>query len=169
LSFHRALKDGVTQLEIDLPSISIYTVLGGDQSKTQFDDFDTVQEEFNKNRDRCIELLPNLARSIKPIYFILPDLKEVELTKEEWTGQRFRQARVLTTSIEPVADYYSYMAGESSYAKIWGATFASGVSSLLGGSSGDASLLEAIKNHYLMKWKHQNYKRKNCELLLARE
>jgi hypothetical protein len=52
----------VTQLEIDFPSL-----LGGDQSKTQFGDFDNVPE-LNK--------------------------KEVELAKEEWTGQRFRQARV---------------------------------------------------------------------------
>jgi hypothetical protein len=128
------LKDGVTQLELDFPPL-----LGGDQSKTQFDDFDNVQE-LNKNRDWCIELLPNLAQSITPIWFILPDLKEVELAKEDWMGQRFRQAGVFTC-IEAVADHYSSMAGESSYAKPWGSTFASGMSSLLGGSSGDAGLL----------------------------
>jgi hypothetical protein len=131
-SLEQALKDGKTQLEMEFPPL-----LGGDQSKSQFDDFDNVQE-LNKNRDWCIELLPNLSNAIKskPIWFILPDLKEVELAKEEWGGQRYRQAGVFS-SIEAVASHYS----EESYAKPWGATFASGMSQWLGGSDGDAGLL----------------------------
>ena len=128
-SIQKALKNGLLKLEIDFPPL-----LGGDQSKTQFDDFDNVQE-LNKNRDWCIELLPTLTTT-KPNWFILPDLKEVELAKEEWGGQRYRQAGVFT-SIEAVTDHYS----SDGYAKPWGATFASGMSNLLGGSEGDSGLL----------------------------
>ena len=124
----QALKDGVTQLELEFPPL-----LGGENSKTQFDDFDNVQE-LNKNRDWCIEWLPTL--SLKPIWFILPDLKEVELAKKDWGGQRYRQAAQFT-SIECVTEYYT----KESYSKPWGATFASGMSALLGGDKGDAGLL----------------------------
>jgi hypothetical protein len=67
---------------------------------------------------------------------ILPDLKEVELAKEDWGGQRYRQAAQFT-SIEAVTNHYT---GES-YSKPWGATFASGMSSLFGGDKGDAGFL----------------------------
>lgn len=136
-SLEKALQDGVKQLEIEFPPL-----LGGDKSKTQFDDFDNVQE-LNKNRDWCIELLPSLASKIvqdkeSSIWFILPDLKEVELAKEEWVGQRYRQAATFT-SIEAVTEHYSSSSGD--YSKPWGATFASGMSQLLGGSGGDSGLL----------------------------
>lgn len=121
----KALKDDVKQLELEFPPL-----LGGDQSKTQFDDFDNVQE-LNKNRDWCIEWLPTLTATTKPIWFILPDLKEVELAKEEWGGQRYRQAAQFT-SIEAITNFYT---GDS-YSKPWGATFASGMSNLLGGEKG---------------------------------
>jgi hypothetical protein len=128
-SLQKALQNGVTQLEVEFPPL-----LGGDQSKSQFDDFDNVQE-LNKNRDWCIELLPSLSTTIiQPVWFILPDLKEVELAKEEWGGQRYRQAAQFT-SIEAVTEYYG------DYDKPWGATFASGMSSFLGGSDGDSGLL----------------------------
>lgn len=132
-SFQQALQDGVTQMELEFPPL-----LGGDKSKSQFDDFDNVQE-LNKNRDWCIEWLPTLP--VKPVWFILPDLKEVELAKEEWGGQRYRQAAQFT-SIEAVTNhYYEIVGGKVSYNKPWGATFASGMSSLLGGGNGDAGLL----------------------------
>jgi len=124
----QALKDGVTQLEIEFPPL-----LGGDKSKSQFDDFDNVQE-LNKNRDWCIEWLPTLSK--RPIWFVLPDLKEVELAKDDWGGQRYRQAAQFT-DIESVTNYY----GKESYSKPWGATFASGMNSLFGGNKGDAGLL----------------------------
>jgi hypothetical protein len=128
-SLQKALQNGVMQLEVEFPPL-----LGGDQSKSQFDDFDNVQE-LNKNRDWCIELLPTLSTTIvQPIWFILPDLKEVELAKEEWGGQRYRQAAQFT-SIEAVTEHYG------NYDKPWGATFASGMSSFLGGSDGDSGLL----------------------------
>jgi hypothetical protein len=123
-----AIADGVKQIELEFPPL-----LGGSSSKSQFDDFDNVQE-LNENRDWCIQFMVKLDS--KPVWFILPDLKEVELAKEEWTGKRYRDAAVWS-SIEAVTDHY----GEGSYAKPWGATFASGMSSLLGGSKGDAGLL----------------------------
>lgn len=126
----QAIQDGQTQLELEFPPL-----LGGAKSKSQFDDFDNVQE-LNQNRDWCIELLPKLNNEVSPIWFILPDLKEVELAKEEWAGQRYRQA-ASWSSIEAVADHYS----EGDFAKPWGATLALGMNSLLGGDKGDAGLL----------------------------
>ncbi len=133
-SLQQALQNGITQLELEFPPL-----LGGDQSKSQFDDFDNVQE-LNKNRDWCIQWLPSL--STKPVWFILPDLKEVELAKEEWGGQRYRQAAQFT-SIEAVTNAYAAKDSRSStsYSKPWGATFASGMSSLLGGGNSDSGLL----------------------------
>ena len=156
----QALQDGKTQLELEFPPL-----LGGDQSKTQFDDFDNVQE-LNQNRDWCVQLLPSFAsiqsswnknNKNKNIWFILPDLKEVELCKEEWTGQRYRQAAVYT-SIEAVTSHYSDKTkgkifktkaasatgsggGDEGYSKPWGATFAGAMNQLLGGSDGDSGLL----------------------------
>lgn len=136
----RSSPNGSVLWELEFPPL-----LGGDQSKSQFDDFDNVQE-LNKNRDWCIEWLPSLesATSTKsPIWFILPDLKEVELAKDEWAGQRYRQA-AKWTSIEAVSNHYSNSGDSSSaasYNKPWGATFASGMSALLGGKEGDSGLL----------------------------
>lgn len=134
-SLQQAIKDGVTTLEFEFPPL-----IGGDKSKSQFDDFDNVQE-LNKNRDWCIELLPSLAQGMKSIWFILPDLKEVELAKDEWGGQRYLQAATFS-SIEAVTQHYSGVAGNAEdYAKPWGSSIASGMSQLLGGDRGDAGLL----------------------------
>ena len=141
-ALQQALKDGKKELEIEFPPLL--------ESKSQFDDFDNIQE-LNKNRDWCIEWLPTLSNtfgSSGPVWFVLPDTKEVELAKQEWTGQRYRQAAVFT-SIEAVTQFYSSSPGSSStkdgsdqnYSKPWGATFAAGMSQLLGGGSGDSGLL----------------------------
>lgn len=133
-SLQKALSDGLSELEIEFPPLL--------ESKSQFDDFDNVQE-LNKNRDWCIEWLPTLSNVVNPIWFILPDTKEVELAKEEWTGQRYRQA-ASWSSIEAVTQAYSgggATGGEADeYSKPWGATFASGMSKFLGGG-GDSGLL----------------------------
>jgi Domain of unknown function (DUF1995) len=123
-----ALRDGLKTMEIEFPPL-----LGGAKSKTQFDDFDNVQE-LNQNQDWCVQLAPLLG--IKPIWLIFPDLKECELAKEQWTGQRYRQAAVFT-SLEEVTQHYTQ---GKAYSKPWGATFASGMNQLLGGG-GDAGLL----------------------------
>ena len=131
VAVQRAIKDGVKQLEIEFPPL-----LGGDKSKSQFDDFDNVQE-LDKNRDWCCQLCPMLSSGMnKPIWLVFPDLKECELAKNEWSGQRYRQSAVFT-SIEAVTKQYS--GGEST--KAWGESFASGMSQLLGGRNGDAGLL----------------------------
>ena len=93
-ALQRALKDGILLQEIEFPPLL-------DSGKTQFDDFDNVQE-LNKNVDWCVELLPKLDEEI---WFLLPDLKECELAKEQWKGQRFRNAAKFTT-IEAVTNHY---------------------------------------------------------------
>lgn len=135
----QALRDGVKTMECEFPPL-----LGGDKSKTQFDDFDNVQE-LNKNQDWCVQLAPMLG--IKPTWLIFPDLKETELAKEEWQGQMFRQAGVFTC-LEEVTQHYTEGTGQE-YAKPWGATFASGMSKLIGGGEdsgllGDQSALDSL-------------------------
>jgi hypothetical protein len=144
-SLQQAMKDGLTELEIEFPPLL--------ESKSQFDDFDNIQE-LNKNRDWCIEWLPTLSTAISknPIWFVLPDTKEVELAKEEWKGQRYQQAAAFT-SIQAVTEYYSSSSSASSatekdgeYSKPWGATLASGMSQLLGGGKGDSGLLGDLES-----------------------
>lgn len=123
-----AIQDGIMTMEVEFPPL-----LGGENSKTQFDDFDNVQE-LNQNQDWCVQLAPMLG--VTPTWMILPDLKECELAKEKWTGQIYRKASVFTC-LEQVTQFYS---GDD-YKKPWGATFAAGMNSLLGGDDGDAGLL----------------------------
>merc|ERR1719343_1828099 len=116
-------KEPPTLLELEFPPL-----IGGEQSKTQFDDFDNVQE-LNQNRDWCVQWLPTLSNEAfnnqKDIWFILPDTKEVELCKEEWKGDLYRNAAVFS-SIESVAQHYFSAGGSSNgggegYSKPWGA------------------------------------------------
>jgi hypothetical protein len=131
-SLQKALNDGLTELEIEFPPLL--------ESKSQFDDFDNVQE-LNKNRDWCIEWLPTLSNSINPVWFVLPDTKEVELAKEEWAGQRYRQAASFT-SIQAVTESYGSSEDDTGeYSKPWGASLATGMSQFLGGGNGDSGLL----------------------------
>ena len=147
-SLIHALKDEKKTLEIEFPPL-----LGGEKSKSQFDDFDNVQE-LNKNRDWCIELLPDLSNALmnpgngggkgkQPLlWFVLPDLKEVELAKEEWGGRLYRQAAKFTCIEIVTKHYYSSLEdgkddeNNNSYAKPWGSTIASGISSLFFGGGG---------------------------------
>ncbi|KAL3924441.1 MAG: hypothetical protein SGARI_006035, partial [Bacillariaceae sp.] len=140
----QGLKDGRLCLEVEFPPL-----LGGDAAKSQFDDFDNVQE-LNKNRDWCVELLPSLnsklnnnkGRDNNNVWFILPDLKEVELCKDEWGGKRYRDAASFS-SIEAVTEHYSGNGGSGSgdgggeYSKPWGATFAGFANQLVSGGGGD--------------------------------
>jgi len=115
-AFTAAKRDKLRLVEIDFPPL-----LG--EGKTQFDDFDNAQE-MDKNRDWCVEFMPSLSG--EDIWFLLPDVKEVEICKEEWTGQRYREAAKYTT-IEKVTDEYA-----SDYTKPWGATIAAAVQSATG-------------------------------------
>jgi hypothetical protein len=114
-----AQRDGKRLLEVDFPPLLA-------EGKTQFDDFDNIQE-LEKNRDWCVELLPMLSSSTKNsnTWFLLPDLKEVQLCKQEWTGQRYQGAATFS-SIEAVTNHYT----QGDFSKPWGATFASGMQSL---------------------------------------
>jgi hypothetical protein len=144
----KGLGDGKKQLELEFPPL-----LGGEGAKSQFDDFDNVQE-LNKNRDWCVELLPSLAQKYNNIWFVLPDLKEVELCKDEWGGKRYRDAASFT-SIEAVTEHYSGSGGGDGggqeYSKPWGATFAGFANQLVGGGEsgsgllGDKRALDALK------------------------
>lgn len=114
----QALKDGVMQLELEFPPL-----FGGDQSKTQFDDFDNVQE-LNANRDWCVQFLPSLMMAC---WLLFPDDKECELAKQEWTGQRYRQAAQFT-SLRAALE-----ATGAPLTKAWGTTIASLANKVTGG------------------------------------
>jgi hypothetical protein len=140
-----AISAGLTKLEIEFPPL-----LGGDQSKSQFDDFDNVQE-LDKNKDWTMLLAPLfLGESMYQngkTWLIFPDLKECELAKVEWAGQRYREATF--TTIEAVTNYYLTTTGLSEsnsaatgYDAPWGSSLMSNLSKLIGGGNGqDAGLL----------------------------
>jgi hypothetical protein len=132
----RAIRDGVTQIELDFPCF-----VGGDQSKTQFDDLDNLQE-LDANRDWCVQLLPTISNKKRDVWFILPDDKECELAAKEWTGQRFRQAAKFTS----IRAAIMATAGEDQYSKAWGSSIASVVSKLSGGDGilADSSTLDEL-------------------------
>jgi Domain of unknown function (DUF1995) len=68
----------------------------------------------------------------------LPDLKEVELAKNEWTGKRYRDAASFT-SIETVTQHYAASSSSTSqeYSKPWGASFAAFANQLLNDGGGN--------------------------------
>ena len=68
-------------------------------------------------------------------WLIFPDLKECELAKSDYPGQRYREATF--TTIEAVANSNS---GEG-YDAPWGANLMAGLSKVIGGDDGDAGLL----------------------------
>jgi hypothetical protein len=144
-AFEKAIRDGATRLELDFPPL-----MGGDKSKTQFDDFDNLQE-LNANRDWCAQFLPTLAgsgagstTSKRDIWFVLPDDKECELAKIEWTGQRYRQAAKFTS----IRAATCATAGTDKYALAWGSSIASTVNKLQGGDGilADSSTLDNLND-----------------------
>ena len=139
----RALRDGITQLEIDFPPF-----VGGDQSKTQFDDYDNLQE-LNANRDWCVQLLtaaPTLATTRKTKWLIFPDDKECELAKQAWGGQLYRKAAKFTSIRAAVLQAVNN--DESQYTKAWGSTIASTMNKLTGGDGilADSSALDDLSS-----------------------
>ena len=141
-------------LEIEFPPLLF-------KGKSQFDDFDNVQE-LDLNRDWCIEWLPLLRNSKNRnkndnavVWLILPDVKECELAKQEWKGSRYRDAAQFTT-IEAVTRHYATTTSatlnadtnNNNYKKPWGATFASGMSNLFTGGGdllGDSGALDQLE------------------------
>ncbi|KAL7546732.1 hypothetical protein ACHAWF_010062 [Thalassiosira exigua] len=134
-----AIADGVKKIEIEFPPL-----LGGSQSKSQFDDFDNIQE-LDKNKDWTMQLAPMFlgegAYQKGKTWLIFPDLKECELAKKEWAGQRFQEATF--TTIEAVTNYFANgsSSGAGGYDAPWGANLMSGLSKMMGGEDGDAGLL----------------------------
>ena len=80
-----ALSDDLKKIEIEFPPL-----LGGSQSKSQFDDFDNIQE-LDKNKDWTMNLAPMFLGENDyqkgKTWLIFPDLKECEIAKKEWAGQ----------------------------------------------------------------------------------
>lgn len=131
-------------LEIEFPPL-----LGGDKSKSQFDDFDNIQE-LDSNKDWTMQFAPLFFDSTTnsgneyidgKTWLIFPDLKECELARVEWQGSRYNAATFST--IEAVTEFLD---GEGSYSAPWGAAIAKGVNSIMGSATasdkeGDAGLL----------------------------
>jgi len=130
-----ALKDNLRLIEIEFPPL-----IGGDQSKSQFDDFDNVQE-LDKNKDWAIQFAPYFStvstdyRNGKT-WLIFPDTKECELARYEWKGSRYQESTF--TTIEAATNF---LCGVGSYEGPWGANIVGGLSKILGGKDGDAGLL----------------------------
>jgi hypothetical protein len=148
-----AIGDGIVLLEVEFPPL-----IGGDKSKSQFDDFDNVQE-LDRNKDWTMLFVPPFCASNPDLYgnkqawLIFPDTKECELARAEWAGARYRDAATFTT-IEAATNFGSSSgstsAGSSkSYDAPWAANFASGMSKLLGqedaGFLGDKGSLDPLE------------------------
>lgn len=88
-----------------------------------------------------MQLVPSLSvPKGSDCWLILPDDKEVELAKDEWTGQRYRSA-CRFTSIRAAVE-----AAGAPLKLAWGSTFASAVNKLQGGDGilADSSTLDAL-------------------------
>ena len=143
----RAVNEATKSNSVRLMEIEFPPLLGGDKSKSQFDDFDNIQE-LDCNKDWVVQFAPTLSC---PSWLIFPDVKECEITKKEWQGKRYTQSSTFTT-IETVVDFVG-----SKYDAPWGANLVSGISKTFGkdgqdlGLMGDASTLDdlpsATENH----------------------
>ena len=149
MAIDAAISSNMKRIEIEFPPL-----LGGSQSKSQFDDFDNIQE-LDKNKDWTMLLAPTfLGEKIYQngkTWLIFPDLKECEIAKEEWAGQRYTACTF--TTIEAVTNYVSSSTGDSNgvagdtegggggYDAPWGSSLMSGLSKIMGGEKGDAGLL----------------------------
>lgn len=131
----QAIADGLDKLEIEFPPLS-------DSGKTQFDDFDNVQE-LNANRDWCVQLIPLLKRA-KVTWFVLPDDKECELASQEWTGQIYRKDTRFT-SLRAACEAVSGV-DNSVYRKAWGSRLVETMNKMQGGDGilADSSTLDFL-------------------------
>lgn len=148
----RALAEERTLLELDFPAI-----IGGDLSKTQFDDLDSFTE-LDSNRDWCCQWLPHLVSTTthvkkggRDVWLVLPDDKECELAKNEWNGRRYRDAARFT-SLRAACEAClattttSTETTSTGYTQAWGTTFASTFNKLTGGDGilGDSNALDPL-------------------------
>jgi len=130
-----AIADGMHKLlEIEFPPL-----LGGYESKSQFDDFDNVQE-LDRNKDWTVQFAPMFLEDSKiknrqkfgggKTWLIFPDLKECELARKEWAGARYTEATFTTLQ---AATEFSTSIGSTDlgeYDAPWGAAIANSVNSL---------------------------------------
>jgi len=136
----RATRDGLKLLELDFPPL-----VGGDKTKTSFDDFDNLQE-LDANRDWCVQFAPLVSNSKRSLWLVFPDDKECELAAKEWTGKRFRDAAKFTSIRAACSAVMGEEEFESKTAKAWGSTFASTFNRLTGGDGilADSSYLDNL-------------------------
>jgi len=129
--------EGVQLLEIEFPPL-----LGGSSSKSQFDDFDNVQE-LDSNKNWAIQFAPlflteddNSPYGNGKTWLIFPDLKECELARIEWPGKRYMAATF--TTLKAATEFLVSGGGESKgYSAPWGAALAEGFNKILGSTSSD--------------------------------
>ncbi len=140
-----ALRDGLRRIEFEFPPL-----LGGAKSKSQFDDYDNVQE-LNANKEWTMLFAPKFLGDAMyqggRTWLIFPDLKECELAKGEWTGRRYTEATF--TTIEAATDRLASLSGGEGgggYDAPWGSGLVSGLSKIMGGANGDAGLLGDVKS-----------------------
>ncbi len=125
-------------LELEFPPL-----LGGSKTKTQFDDFDNVQE-LDSNKDWTVQFAPmfittnnnnnNSEYKDGKIWLIFPDVKECELARKEWQGGRYQTSTY--TTIEAATEF---LVGSGSYSAPWGAAIANGVNQIMMGSNDGGS------------------------------
>jgi len=130
-------KQTVQLLEIEFPPL-----IGGSSSKSQFDDFDNVQE-LDSNKNWAIQFAPlflteddNNARSPfanGKTWLIFPDLKECELARTEWPGKRYMAATF--TTLKAATEFLVKGDDGGGYAAPWGAALAEGFNKILGSTS----------------------------------
>jgi len=136
-----ASRDGLKLMELEFPPL-----VGGDESKSQFDDFDNIQE-LDRNKNWVIQFAPTIpsdllgeANDRSKLWLIFPDLKECEIARIEWQGARYKESTY--TTIEEATNFLGRSGGGGSkYDAPWGANLVGGLSKLLGGEKGDAGLL----------------------------
>jgi len=132
-------------LEIEFPPL-----LGGYSSKSQFDDFDNI-EELESNKNWAIQFAPLfLTEDRSPFangktWLIFPDLKECELGRKEWPGKRYQEATF--TTLQAATQFLTSVkddvnggkdGDDGGYNAPWGAAIAEGFNKILGSSSSNS-------------------------------
>jgi hypothetical protein len=118
------------------------------KSKSQFDDFDNIQE-LDSNKDWSVQFAAllststgnNVLKNAKHLWIVFPDLKECELARKEWQGNLYRKFTFTTIEAATIATTTSATMQGSAYDAPWGAAFLSNISKMIGGNKGDAGLL----------------------------
>jgi hypothetical protein len=121
--------DTTTETSTKLLELEFPPLIGGSLSKSQFDDFDNIQE-LDSNKDWTMQFAPLFFAN--PIYkdgktwLVFPDLKECEIAKKEWQGQLYQTATFTT-----IEEATTFLNGAGSYNAPWGAALANGMNSLM--------------------------------------